>query len=304
MRINKNSIVAALSCLLTFAGCSSDDDPPVVNHAAPSSEMAADAGIVTGPAGAIRVDDGGQGSSQSLAPVVFVHSYAGDAFHWKFQLDHLRPSRRALALELRGHGLSEPPAGDAYGVENFADDIAAVVDAFSLERFYLVGHSLGGSAALSYAGRNPHRVAGLLLVAAPGKMPAAEAERIIRSLESERHDQVMRDYWAQLTRDARPETLAIIQVGRDKMPKERSLSIIKGMFRYDPVPALTAYQGLRLAVTTPRENVPYALHRLVRNLPSRAITGTSHWMHLDKPEEFNQILDSFLATETSPSPSN
>jgi pimeloyl-ACP methyl ester carboxylesterase len=31
-----------------------------------------------------------------------------------------------------------------------------------------------------------------------------------------------------------------------------------------------------------------------KSLPYRAVTGTSHWLHMDRPEEFNGILDEFL----------
>jgi pimeloyl-ACP methyl ester carboxylesterase len=69
---------------------------------------------VTGPAGRLRVDDGGPGG----LPVVFVHSFAGTGAHWASQLAHLRPTRRAVALDLRGHGGSDaPPSGD-YAVES------------------------------------------------------------------------------------------------------------------------------------------------------------------------------------------
>src|SRR5688572_31487527 len=76
-----------------------------------------------GPAGRLHVDDRGSGG----VPVVFLHSFAGSSQQWRDQLDHLRPSRRALAIDLRGHGQSEAPASGGYSVDAMADDIAAVV---------------------------------------------------------------------------------------------------------------------------------------------------------------------------------
>ena len=281
------SVSAMMIGALAFCGCSGSDERMASGS---SAEMVADSGIVTGPAGALRVDDGGQGG----VPVLFVHSFAGDSSHWEKQLAHLRPYRRALAFDLRGHGISDASPDGSYEVDNFADDIAAVADALGLERFYLVGHSLGGAAALVYAGRHPDRVAGLLLTGAPGKVPAAQAEKIIRSLEGENYQKVMDDYWSQLTKNATPHTLSKLEAGRKKMPKDRSLAIIKGVFHYDPMPGLKGYTGHRLAVISPREDTPYALHRLVRGFPVKTIPGTSHWIQLDKPEGFNRILDDFL----------
>ena len=48
----------------------------------------------------IFVDDGGAGS----VSVVFVHSLAGNTQQWSAQLNHIRTTRRAIALDLRGHG--------------------------------------------------------------------------------------------------------------------------------------------------------------------------------------------------------
>jgi pimeloyl-ACP methyl ester carboxylesterase len=275
-----------LSSFLLCMSCARNEPAP----SAPPVLMNGGAGIVSGPAGRLRVYDGGKGG----VPVLFVHSFAGDSTHWEKQLAHLRLSRRAVALELRAHGLSDPSADGAYEVDNFADDISAVADALGLEKFYLVGHSLGGAAALVYASRHPEKVAGLLLAGAPGKVPDEQAAKIIRSLESGSYQKVMDDYWAQLSRNAGPFTIEKLNVGRAKMARASSISIIKGVFHYDPVTGLERYRGPKLSVISPRENTPYALHHLVRGLPVTIVKGTSHWIQLDKPEAFNRILDEFI----------
>ena len=48
-------------------------------------------------------------------------------------------------------------------------------------------------------------------------------------------------------------------------------------------------------VATPHGDMPHDLHRLLPHPPHEIITGTSHWPHLDKPEEFTRLLDDFLA---------
>ena len=62
------------------------------------------------------------------------------------------------------------------------------------------------------------------------------------------------------------------------------------------VPPLKRYTGPTLIVATPEENQPTALYKQMPNIPHKIMTGTSHWMQMDKPEEFNQILDEFLKT--------
>jgi pimeloyl-ACP methyl ester carboxylesterase len=60
------------------------------------------------------------------------------------------------------------------------------------------------------------------------------------------------------------------------------------------VPALQRYRGPKLAVITPENDKPYDLHMLAPEMPHKVVTGTSHWLHMDKPVEFNRILDEFL----------
>lgn len=112
------------------------------------------------------VDDGGPTSSTAL-PVVFVHSFGGNTTHWAAQLEHLRHTRRAIALDLRGSGKSGPPDDGDYSIEALARDVASVVDSLDLRRLVLVGHSQGATTALAYAGAHPERVAGLVLIDSP-----------------------------------------------------------------------------------------------------------------------------------------
>lgn len=246
---------------------------------------------IKGVAGFLNVNDAGEGG----LPVVFVHSFAGDAGHWSAQLEHLRKTRRAVAFDMRGHGESDAPTDqNAYSIESLSADIAAVVDELGIKRFVLVGHSMGGAAALVYAGKHPERVAGLVLAGAPGKVPAEQAKQIIASLESD-YEKTMDSYWRQLLTDAQPSVLKRLTEGKEKMSQDSSMNFIKAVFEYDPMPSLQNFHGQKLAITTPRENQPYDLHNLKPNLSHKVISGTSHWTEMDKPEEFNQILDEFLA---------
>jgi len=245
---------------------------------------------VAGPAGSLHVDDGGSGG----LPVVFVHSFSGSTAHWSAQLAHLREARRAVALDLRGHGGSEPPAGDDYSIESMAGDVGAVADELGLERFVLVGHSLGGAVASAYAGAHPERVAGLLLVGAPGKTPAKDAKEIMTAIKGD-YEKVTEGYWKQLLAGAQPEVLEQVRRDMAKVPREAAVAMIRATFEFDPLLALRAYPGPKLVVYTPHGDTPNALHKQLPDVPHELVTGTSHWLQMDKPDDFNRILDWFLA---------
>ena len=245
---------------------------------------------INGPAGDIHIMDLGKGG----LPVVFIHAFGGSIKQWESQTEHLKPKRRVIALDIRGHGASDPSSNNDYGVTSIANDIAAVVDSLNLERFILVGHSMGGSSAISYASKHPDRVAGLLITGTPGKTPAEQSKPIIASLESDKYDTVMEEYMKKLLLNAKPETNQLEREGMNKISKQSSLSMIKALFQYDPLPDLRKYNGPVLIVSRPGDEQPDSLHNAFPSIPYKVVEGTSHWIQLDKPEEFNRILDEFL----------
>lgn len=251
--------------------------------------------LIRGPAGMLHVDDVGSGG----LPVVFVHSFGGSSSHWKAQLAHLRTQRRVIALDLRAHGASTVDEGATYAVRDFAADIGAVVDSLGLNRFVLVGHSLGGAASLVFAGMHADRVAGLVLVGTPGYTPPAMSDPIIAALESATYQQVMDDYMTKLTAGAMPEVAREVDAGVKRISREQSLAIIKATFAYDPKAPLASYRGPTLSITAASEaDAPTALHNLSSTIEHKSISGTSHWMQMDRPEIFNAMLDAFLALVT------
>ena len=246
---------------------------------------------IKGPAGRIQIDDGGEGT----LPVIFAHSFGGSTEQWSSQLDYLRRSTRAIAYDLRGHGGSDTPQNDDYTVDSQEQDLAAVVEALKLERFILVGHSMGGAIAIDYAGKHPERVAGLMMVGTPGKSPEELSKPMIASLESGKYAEVMDNYMKQLLTNARPKVNEEVMKGMNKIPRQEAIAVIRSVFNFDPAPSLRNYPGPKLIVSTTMEKQPHALHNQFPGISHKTIDGTSHWMQMDKPREFNQILDEFLS---------
>jgi pimeloyl-ACP methyl ester carboxylesterase len=247
---------------------------------------------VTGPAGAIYVDDGG---GKDGLPVLFLHAFAGDSGQWAHQLSHLRHQRRAIAIDLRGHGKSAAPKALDYRIDDFVKDVEATVDALKLPRFVLVGHSLGGAVAIHYAAKHPSQVAGLVVVGAPGRTPPAQARQILGSIEAD-YDAAMKAYWEKLVDGAQPRVRTMILERMDSVQREPALAIMKSLFADDPLPALDRYKGPKLIIYTSGGDTPNALQNERPDIPKKKIDGTSHWPQLDKPGDFNACLDQFLVS--------
>lgn len=100
--------------------------------------------------------------------VVLLHGLASDSDTFDRVLLPLgERGLRAVALDLPGHGHSGPsPAG--YALSDFSAALLALVDDLDAGPVTLVGHSLGGAIAMTFAQDHPDRVAGLVLVSAGG----------------------------------------------------------------------------------------------------------------------------------------
>ncbi len=243
----------------------------------------------------LYADDGG---ATDRLPVVFLHSLAGNASQWSAQLEHLRPERRAVALEWRGHGRSGAPADGDYSGPAAAFDVEEAVGWLGLERFVLVGHSGGGLVALQYAADHPERVAGLLLADPSGdarKVPAEQMDPLLAALDSEAYAAAIGQYWGFLLTGADQAARARVMADLEATPKETVVGFLRAGRDYDPLPALRSYKGRMLSVVTPINDEPFSLHNLVTGLHRKTFTGIGHWLHIGKPGEFNGILDGFLA---------
>jgi pimeloyl-ACP methyl ester carboxylesterase len=241
----------------------------------------------------LNVDDGGSGG----LPVIFVHSLAGNTSHWRDQLEHLRKVRRAVALDLRGHGNSESPKDGDFSIESLASDIDVVADELGLKRFVLVGHSSGGTVAIAYASSHPEKVAGLFLADPAGdvrKVPTEQANQLMRALESDSYSRAIEDYYGMLLVGSRPEVREKVIQDLRNTPRETVIGVFKSTLRYDPLTPLQLYKGPKLSVYTSLNDAPFSLHNLDTDLHHIQVIGTGHWLQMDKPEEFNRILDDFL----------
>jgi pimeloyl-ACP methyl ester carboxylesterase len=117
-------------------------------------------------------------------PIVFLHGGGLNSHTWDLVCAALRRERHCVALDQRGHGESEWSPQMDYSIESQVHDVDGFVDALGLERFVLVGMSLGGANALAWAGQHSDRLAGLVLVDT-GPEVRAEGIRKIRAFTAE-----------------------------------------------------------------------------------------------------------------------
>ena len=109
----------------------------------------------------LALQDDGDG-----APVVLLHGLTATRRYVVMGSRALeRSGHRVIAYDARGHGQSSPaPSPDAYGYDELADDLEAVLDDRGIERAVLAGASMGAHTLLRFALQRPQRASGLVVI--------------------------------------------------------------------------------------------------------------------------------------------
>lgn len=120
-------------------------------------------------------DYGRDQDDADAVPVVMIHGSLGSLHMWEGWARELAPRLRLITVDLPGHGLTGAWPRDEYTIEAYTDFIEVLVDTLHLDRFVLIGHSMGGAVAWSFAATRPDRVSHLVLVDPAGYPRQGEA---------------------------------------------------------------------------------------------------------------------------------
>lgn len=249
-------------------------------------------------------------------PVVFVHGATMTHAQWDRQVQALSDEFTTVTYDVRGHGRTGGSPREAYSFDLFAEDLRELIVGLDLDRPVVVGHSMGGCIAQTYAARWPEELGGLVLadtftphlfsrrewlqrvgmlrVAVPMArvLGYERVERAIVWLHERLHGEaVSGDYGAVRRLHAEEPTMET-----DEFVKV--VRALAGFHRADPdfagiqVPALVLYG----------EHEPPFVRRhaaeLEAELPDatvRVIADAGHNSPLDEPAAFTGALRAFLA---------
>ncbi len=101
--------------------------------------------------------------NEAAPPLLCVHGFRSNAHAFDGLARHFRDRFHIVATDVRGRGESEWSKEGAYQYEDYVSDLEGIVDALGLQRFTLVGTSMGGRIAMIYAGRHPERLERLVI---------------------------------------------------------------------------------------------------------------------------------------------
>jgi len=244
--------------------------------------------------------------------LLFVHGGGVDHSTWNEHLDHFAPRHRVVAVDLRGHGKSDP--APSYTADTFRDDLVAVIDQLRLAPAVMVGASRGGGIANRVAVDHPNRVKALVLVdyvaaarnteAAPWADPPEQTQALLASLAADWKEHGARrlvDSWfpepgvsdalkerlANLCRYTPAEVVVEVRMrDLDEHDREEYLRRI-----HVPTLILQSTHGPHQG----REQGRF-IHERVPGSRLHYFEGRGHGFFMSAPEEFWQRIEEFLAT--------
>lgn len=239
--------------------------------------------------------------------LLFLHGIGGNRHVFDPQLAHFAARGwQAVAWDAPGYGDSPPPPVFDWPV--LADAVACLLDSLQAERAVLVGHSMGGMLAQEVAARHPQRLRALVLSgtsAAFGGSGGAWQKRFLAErlgpLDTGRS---MAELAPGLMRgmvgpDAPAAAVAAAAAAMAQVPVPTYRAMLALLTRFDRRAALPqlAMPCLLLAGSADRTAPPAVMARMAAAIPGAAyaeIPGAGHVANLEKPAEFNALLDAFL----------
>jgi len=259
----------------------------------------------SGPLHIVDLREESPSPSGSL-PIVFVHGMVGHSGFWNAPLAACADRRRAVAIDLRGHGSSAAPADGDYSVERCADDVIAVIDALGLDAIVLVGHSFGACVVIDVAARRPDVVRRLVLVDGPGDFTTVPDEvrdgqliPHVAALEGSGWRAVAEKDFDDALQGGTEATAATVRSRLAAMPQNAVASMFRSMMTYPSTAALRRYLAQpdtqARAIVAPPNAWPFSLHVLVPAVQATVVPDVGHWIMLDAPERFVAALETAVA---------
>jgi len=228
---------------------------------------------------------------------------------WVNQLQRLPGALRLIALDLPGHGESDP--APEVSIEAYAGAVADFLIALDCGPVVVVGHSLGGSIAIALAARRPALVCGLVLIASCVKLPLVDSvgERLVAYLPGPLRRLVFFSMAKKVlfAPDARADAIAVtLRELRSCRPETivadvraaRAMDLTEQAAALD-VPTLVL-AGSRDRLTTPA--LAERLSGLIQRSRLRMVDGAGHMLPLEAADRVNGEIMTFVESLASPLP--
>ncbi|MCL6731832.1 alpha/beta fold hydrolase [Streptomyces neyagawaensis] len=245
----------------------------------------------------LTYDDEGPRDGDGV-PLVFIHGWTANRHRWDHQLAHFSDKRRVIRLDLRGHG--ESTGAGVRTIAELADDVLALLDHLEVERFVLVGHSMGGMISQTITLAHPDRVERLVLVNSISRMTYSRGRGLLMAASTRVPFKLF--VAANIQRAFAPgyprEEIREYIRASSATPREVVMTLYGAMRAFDvldrlgeirvPTLLVHGYHDIQLPVSQ--------MLRMAKAYPDAEvrILDAGHELPVEKPAELTATLDRFL----------
>ncbi|MGA2092080.1 MAG: alpha/beta hydrolase [Sedimentisphaerales bacterium] len=231
--------------------------------------------------------------------LIFVHGWCCDSRYWREQVPVFEKKYRVVTMDLAGHGNSGHNR-KIYSVDNYGQDVKAVIEAIDAKKVIVIGHSMGGEIVVEATRLEPNRVIGII---------GADS---LHNVEEDINEQMVKEMTKGIDTDFKQWMRKFVEpmLGKDMKP-ELKKEIIDGMSSAQPDRAINTFEQyvdkLRdrkiakefLEIKVPVRCVnadlwpmnPEGNRKYMKSFDVKIMKGAGHFVMLERPEEFNKLLD-------------
>jgi 3-oxoadipate enol-lactonase len=239
-------------------------------------------------------------------PLLLIHGLGSSTRNWEAQVRYFAPRYQVITYDMRGHGRSSKPPGP-YSMRAFAEDACGLLQALGIPAAHVVGISMGGMIAFELAVRYPGLLRSLVIVNSYAEM---RVETIREHIEKWQRLLILellgvRQMGKLLSRRlfSKPEQGELRRVfvehwaGNDKRAYKESMRAILG---WEVEARLGEICCPVLVIASDGDYLPLEEKRnYIAKIPDArlaVIPDARHAVAVERPQEFNQILDDFLVS--------
>jgi pimeloyl-ACP methyl ester carboxylesterase len=247
-----------------------------------------------------------EGAQAGTRPaILLLHGSGVSARSWTFQLQDLGHALRVLAIDLPGHGESEPI--DEVTLDGYASTARGFLDALGTGPVLVVGHSLGGAVAQVLAARHPQMVRGLVLLSTCAQLPGRGG--VPQSFYRYLPGSIQKVLFLSTARKILFSPFAVRQataLGMDELQACRPETILKDVAAAQAMDLREVARKLRVPTVIlcgGRDNLtpPALSERLSELIPGSRlliVEGAGHMLPLEAPGRVNQEILDFVNSVT------
>jgi len=237
-------------------------------------------------------------------PVVLLHGLGSSWQDWQAQIEALSDFAEVFALDLRGHGASEPLRAPVSLVE-LAADVAEFIRALSLQGCVLVGVSMGGMLGFQLLASQPGLVGGLVAINSAPSFPLDSWTRrsqvllrlaLIRLLGLKTLGRLLARKLFPHAEQAELRRRTALRIGAND--RASYLFAIRAILGWSALPALNRVDTPMLIVAGDRDYTPLAYKQAyvaqLRNAELAVVADSGHATPLDQPARLNALLERFI----------